>query len=458
MKVLHRLGLGRLGATAFVALARRPWAAETLARVTAWALARRVRWVGPSRPKDGLQTLFALSAQRIWPDALMLSEERHFAVLTLPDNDQFFVQGAFFRNRADPTAYRVDPRIGAIAAEFRSFLARVWPHFMRRIGAAGVIGAHFKYKQDLHWGPAAHAAGIPYFVIYRESLKLSVSEQAVLTGVCHRLGKFEGTKILTWNDVVGDVLVNAGFVPRDKVVTTGNVRVGKFVAACRANRRPPGAKPTATLFSMRAGDSLNGLNAGSWPANPYLGWVRLFERTHSAFAQAAIDSPHARFVIKTKWEHGVHDLIRHSLACRGLDADKIKNLEITAKVDPNDLILQSSVVVAFASTTLLEAGLGGGPVIVPEFEEALDPYYREHLKLLDYYPYCTIARSADELTRLVNEGVRSNLKVNAEIQRQRERFFARLVCPLEGDPLQRCADEIRAGLNPSGSLPRRQAA
>ncbi len=412
-------------------------------------LARRVRWIGPARPTAERPILFALSASRIGPDALMLSQAGHFAVRTLPDNDQFFLQGAFFRRRVDPTAYRVDPQIGAIAARFRSFMVLVWPHFMRRIGAVGVIGAHFKYKQDVHWGPTAHAAGFPYIVIYRESLKLSASEQATLTSVCRRLGRFEGTKILTWNDVVADVIVAAGFATRDQIATTGNIRVGKFVEACRSGKRGDkvnGAKPTATLFSMRAGDSLNALNAGSWPANPYLGWVRLFERTHSAFAQAAIDNPGARFVIKTKWEHGVHDLVRHAMAARGIEASAVKNLEMTATLDPNELILQSSVVVAFASTTLLEAGLAGGPVIVPDFEEALDPYYREHLKLTDYYLYCSVAHTGEELTRLVTAGLRNQIAVNKDCQQQRDRSFGRLVCPLEGDPLQRCADEIRASL------------
>lgn len=456
LSLINRLHLGPAIGRVFLRLATRPATAPLMADLAARILAARVRPIVPPAPGKRL-TLFALSFQRVQPDATALAKSGEFNVLTLPDNDQFVLQAPFFPNRADTTAFRVDPRIGEMAERFRDFLVLFWPRFMGRIGASAVIGAHFKYKQDIHWGPAAQRAGYPHFVLYRESLKLAASEQETLIRVCRRIGKFEGQAVLTWSKTIGDVLVASGSVSPDQVVVTGNIHLSRFMTQARAARSlaPAGARRTATLFSFTPGVSLNALNAGSFPANPYLGWVRIFERTHSAFARAAQEMPEHRFVIKTKWGRQWYDRVREAIRSRGIDPD-LPNLEITADLDPNELILESSAVVTFASTTLLEAGFCGRQVLVPDFDEALDPYYRQHLKLTDSYAAVTVAHSADEIVQWLKDHLNQPRALSDSAQAHLDRLFATYVSPLDEDPLQKCVRTIRDTV--SGAASKQRAA
>ena len=414
--------------------------AGPLAYAVAAILALRV--VRYFDPAPGSLRIFALSRVRVAPDAEVLSKAG-FDIVALPDTDQFFLQAAFFPGVALDTP-AIDIATRRDAEPYRAFLRRLLPILFRRIGARGVIGAHFMYPQDIHWGAAAQGCGFPYVILFRESLKISETERDALAVMCRRLGRFEGDKILTWNDVARDVIVSSGYARPDQVITTGAIRLSGFIAKCRLRplQPPAGTKPTATLFSFNPGASLNALGLDPWPANPYAGWVRLFERTHSAFAQAASELPDVRFVIKPKWGGHWATRIRQAIVSRGLNPD-LPNLELTTAVSATELILNSSVTVGFTSTTLLEAGLAGKHIIIPDFEEAHDPYFRRHLKLTEIYPYCDIARSPEELTALLKDRVLYPRTIEATAQAELERYFALYVSSVAGDPLEKAAAILR---------------
>lgn len=451
--LLVAFGLGRVAGRLFFLLAGSGLTGGILARAVAARLAGRVvpfARGGTSVPGR----LFALSKVRIAPDAEVLARAG-FDIVTLPDSDQFVLQAAFFPGLPPETA-AIDIATRRDAAPYRAFLRRLLPIFLRRIGAQAVIGAHFMYPQDIHWGAVAQECGYPYLILFRESLKISDTERDALTDMCRRLGRFEGDRILTWNDVARDVIVASGYARADQVVTTGAVRLSAFIAKCRTRPlpHPPGTKPTATLFSFNPGASLNGLALDPWPPNPYAGWVRLFERTHTAFAMAAAALPGARFVIKPKWGAHWTTRIRQAIASRGLNPD-LPNLEITTAIGAGELIEQSSVVIGFTSTTLLEAGLAGRPILIPDFEEALDPYFRRHLKLTEIYPYCRIATSPEELVELIKDHLLRPRPLPAEAQAAMERFFAAYVSSVAEDPLTKAGVILRDAMTRGGGASER---
>jgi hypothetical protein len=429
----------------FSALAQRPLTAAILARLVAWWLARRAIPIGPLAG-GGAAVLFGLSRVRIFPDAAALADAGEFTILTLPDNDQFLLKAPFFRGRDDPSVDSTGSPIAAANRErYRAFLTRMLPQFLGRIGADAVIGAHFVYAQDVDWGAVAQQAGFPYIVLFRESLKISGPERAALIEMCRRLGQFEGEKILTGNEIARDCILTAGFAGPEQVQTTGTVRLSKFIALCRRGTppQPPGVPPTATLFSFNPGSSLNGLGLHPWPSNPYSGWVRLFERTHSAFAAAAFAAPNARFVIKSKWGGMWLARIREALLSRGIDVDTLPNLEISAVKNANDLILESTLVVGFTSTTLLEAGLAGRRILIPDFDESLDPYYENHIKLKEIYPFVEVARSPDDVTRCTVAALENPGFLSTSAKRELTHYFSVFVSPASQDPMRETAARIR---------------
>lgn len=438
----------RAAARLFVALSRSRLTAPTLAHVVAWWLASRVSSIGKPGGKD-VPILFALSRIRVLPDAKALTDAGQFTILTLPDTTQFTLQAPFFPGSIDPSKHFVDPVIAERAALYRAFLARMLPLFLRRIGAQAVIGAHFMYPQDIHWGASAQKAGVPYIILFRESLKLSDSEREALVAMCRRLGRFEGELILTWNDVARDCILAASYARPEQVRTTGTVRLSKFISLCRQGTPPlpPGPRQTATLFSFNPGASLNGLALDPWPRNVYEGWVRLFERSHTAFAVAAQAEPGARFVIKPKWGGMWNTRIVQALESRGITPASVPNLEIDAGKNPNDLIVESAVVVGFTSTTLLEAGLAGRHIIIPDFEEALDPYFSHHIKLREIYPMVVVAGSPEELTARVLEALRTPRPLADSAKQGITHYFSKFVSPADEDPMRASVAAIRQAIS-----------
>ena len=434
----------------FLFLAENSVTAAFTAHLVARLLARRVSmFTGPAA--EHAPVLFALSEVRIRPDAEVLAASGAFHIKTLPRNDQFRVQHRFFPGGRDASLHAVDPEIAANAKRFGLFLDRMFPIFLKMIGAQAVIGANFWYKQDIHWGNAAQRNGFPYLVLFRESLKVSETEKQALTDRCRRLGTFAGHAVLTHNNVVRDILLDSGYCTPEQAVTTGAPRMSRFIVDVVQGRYEAspqtGSRKTVTLFSFTPGISLNMLGTNPWPHNPYEGWVRLFERAHSAFAELAGDHSEINFVIKPKWDGKWRKRILQAVSSRGLDADELPNLTITALSPAHDLIRQSSAIVAFASTTLLEAGAAGRKVIVPDFEEAKDPYYRQHIKLMETYDLFTPAESVESYKRAIIAAVNgSDTAISVDCMRRRRAFFSNYVSPLDRDPLQYTIDYISSVL------------
>ena len=259
------------------------------------------------------------------------------------------------------------------------------------------------------------------------------------------LERFSGEKILVHNNAVAQILIESEYCRPDQIAVTGAIRMASFIEKCKTgmSRKPTKANNGCiTLFSFTPGISLNGLAIPPWPNNPYHGWVRLFEAVHSCFAEAAMKNTDRNFIIKTKYGGRWHNRIHNACLARDIDTDRLNNLKIVDDVNAHELILKSYLVVGFASTTLLESGLAGKNIIVPDFEETVDPYYRRHIKLLDFYPLVSVAKSRDDLIAKINSHIKFNRKVSIQIQKKRDKFFEENVALIRSDPLRTTIFEI----------------
>ena len=72
-------------------------------------------------------------------------------------------------------------------------------------------------------------------------------------------------------------------------------------------------------------------------------------------------------VIKPKWGGRWLKQIDEILSKHDIYKGNLSNLTVDYKVDAQELISSSDVVIGFASTTLLEAAVAGKWVIVPNF-------------------------------------------------------------------------------------------
>ncbi len=79
----------------------------------------------------------------------------------------------------------------------------------------------------------------------------------------------------------------------------------------------------------------------------------------------------------------------------------IPNLILTSEAPAQEVILSSDVVVAFGSTTILEAGLAAKPVVIPNFDEAEQEAYSEYIQLRVAYDAFELAEDAEGLGKKI---------------------------------------------------------
>ena len=391
--------------------------------------------------------LFALSWNRIKIDAECLAKSGHFKISYWPDRVQFFIQLRFLNelSHAPHHVRHANTKQQRMETQLRDFLSLMFPIFLKKVSAKAVIGANFWYKQDFRFGEAAQKNNVPYIVLFKESLKISETEKKALFDLSAKLERFSGEKIFVHNKTVAQILTDSEYCRPDQIAVTGAIRMAGFIERCKTDMSLKPAKTNnghITLFSFTPGISLNGLAIPPWPNNPYHGWVRLFEATHSCFAEAAMKNTDRNFIIKIKYGGRWHNRIRDACFARDINIDKLENLKIVDDVNAHELILQSSLVIGFASTTLLESGLAGKSIIVPDFEETLDPYYRKHIKLRDFYPLVSVAQSRDDLIRQINSNIKFDKTVSAQIQKKRDKFFEENVASIRSNSMHATVTEM----------------
>jgi hypothetical protein len=216
-----------------------------------------------------------------------------------------------------------------------------------------------------------------------------------------------------------------------------------LVTRATAKNLAPAGPPCATLFSFTHGVGLDELGYGQWPKNPYVGWVRLFEQTHAAFARFAQAHPQLECVIKVKWGGQWLAAIEQALKANGMELATIPNLRVVGDENPHALMARSRIVCGYNSTTLLESGILGMPVIVPYFAEAADPRYTFGNKLPEASDAFDVAESPEALTALL-AGRLENPVVNPVQMRRRRELFERWISPLDGPATPRYLSLLRS--------------
>ena len=90
----------------------------------------------------------------------------------------------------------------------------------------------------------------------------------------------------------------------------------------------------------------------------------------------------------------------------------------------------------FGSTTILDAGLGGKPVVIPHFEEVNRKPYSEHVLLREHYDLYDVAKSPESFANLIVERL-GNPFIDEEISVKRQKAFEKWISPLDAAATER---------------------
>ena len=397
--------------------------------------ANQIRELGTSKEKSK-KTILALTPDRFVYDLNILAASDHFSVSRMPLYWQYAVM-----DLVEGKQYHLEnPKRCQLIVNFLLALKRV-----HNIDC--VISACLWYRQDIPWAEASTKAGIPFILLHKESLKTEKRQLEQTKIRSKQYGPFKGTHVVVHNERFRDALIDSKYVNTSQITSLGAMRMDSLARKLTTKQNQSSQK-RAVLFSfphradgVLSDEEMTG-QSGPFPDNPYLGWVRLFESTHSAFARAALAMPDAEFIIKLKWKEGWAERVELALASNGLVLSKIPNLTIDISTNSHDLILDSRVVCGFNSTTVLESGIFNKTVIIPRFDEAVRPGYVDVVKYPEAYHLFDVAESPEAFTDLIVERLQFQNPIDDDILRERRECFEKLISPLDGRVSERYIELI----------------
>ena len=407
-------------------------------------LLRSVTSLDGSTPKkaSGQITLLALSPNQFRGDLEVLADSGEFRVLVLPRiwhaRPVEWLIPAHIREGSGPEGYlnSADPDYVKARNKLRRRLRGVLRVFYQRLGVDCVIGAGIKYRQDHDWGVASREIGVPYVVFHRENFAVEPPHQEYFRRKVRGL-TFEGSHIIVHNEIVRRLFIEEGYVEESRISALGCLRMDSYLRRCRAESHVEKEQVTFFSFSRLAG--LYGtIPLDSDVSTP--GLATFCEQTHRAVAELAHELPHVHFVVKLKHDRWLKEVKTLLSGCGPITS--VRNLQIMVDGNAHDLILSSNVVIAYGSTTLLEAAVAGRPVIYPIFGEALLPEFQDSVHFSEHLDLFEVADSPNNIKSLVKDHLKSP-RTDPDRRRLLDRLFETYISSLDADATDKYAGELK---------------
>jgi len=418
-------------------------------------------------------TILALNADKFRGDLECLVEVGNFKVLTLGNMWQTILMYAFTRTKVGLTEY-VNAEAGSIIDKWKNKINIFFEGFisalLKLIKIDCVITVNYRYVEDLPWVMHFEKKGIPHICLYREGLILYDRAYDAVVARNRRFKGYPVTHIIVQNQKSRNSFVESGFATEGQISVCGALRMdillkqtnsgnGKVLISNKNRRKRVILFYFPDNLWLFGKEKLSGNDILSNNAHKYRYatdiWPKrfdLFTDLHMSFVELAIKYPEVDFVIKPTRKD-----MRNSISWggyikfvneSGIDMSKLRNYTVEPDANVHDLIMNSDVVIALQSTTVIESAIAGKPVIFPLFykyketKNFNDFLWRNNLGLF------AVAESADDLKSLVVEGLK-NPEINETIMEGRRRLFKECFSDIEGVALKRYVETIENVVNSS---------
>lgn len=409
------------------------------------------RLAGPKNAVDSKGTLLALGQPfRFRGDVEQLGA-MGFRVLAVPwkiyaglstvfwesDFGQLYMQKRSF----------ADKKMFSVHARTRDLLKSVANVIKTTHGINCVISAALHYRQDVDWGVGFKHAGIPYVVMHRENTSVaSIATNEFKITQWLEMQPFEGDLLIVHGHEMLEALLQAGYAEPKQLLALGAMRMDKliFLRADTGNRKLVlGGRPHITFFSFHLGSGLGMSLRRRLEPGVGAGFDELFSSVHGAIGEFAKENPEVDITVKAKWGGDWEEALNRVLKEKGIRRDDIPNLNFDCHTDAHELILKSHAVVAFQSTTALEAGVLGRQVVWPDYAEAKSKF-KDHIffrnaGLHDVFLY---VESPGELKNALSQLIIDPDLWDEARFRKFENLFERYIGPLDGKITERYASVI----------------
>jgi len=379
-------------------------------------------------------TILALLPNRFRGDLEILAESGAFRIMVIPNDYLGGIISLYWNDKISRKKYHNpdgDERIIQIQKQVRVFFRKFLPLLYRRLQIDCIIEAAAHYKQSYDWKLASYELGVPCIVLHNECLITNSAHERRYVEVFGNLKKFKGSYIVVHSHIAKKVFIRSGYVNPEKIDSLGCLRMDDYVKKVKKIKRLNKKRKKVTLFSFNHCAGLIGL-INDFSRNRDVGYVNLFENVHVCIAKLAMERDDVDFVIKPKWAGYWKDEIDYVCEKNNIKLRNIRNLSILVDVNVHDLIFESDVVCGYGSTTLLEAAIAAKPVIIPYFDEALNPEYSDFIQFRDSFHIFDIAHSIEEFRLLVINRL-DNQQISQECMKERYAVFEKYVSSMKGN-------------------------
>jgi hypothetical protein len=364
-------------------------------------------------------TILALDSNRYRDDLEVLAKNKKFRVLYMTQRAPGWLLKSFY-NDNELKKY-INSEKGSDEENNHShalnFMIDFLRYFYSYVSVDCVTTVNYRYIEDYNWAKASNIIGVSFIMLYRECL-LAVERiyDKVYLRTRDRFGKFHGEHIIVHNQISKELFSSSGYCSAKDISVCGALRMDNLLKILKKDLSDKGlkrGKKTFTLFYFPHNISMFGRHGEDVCKEKYKYhakvWKRrddLFTDLHNSIIELAKSNPDIDFVIKPKkemmnnrtWEF-YENIVKNS----NIDVGKLSNYKVLPDVNVHQLIMESDIICALQSSTVLESALAKKRVIFPLFYQFIDtPYlnnfsWNKHIHLFD------VAKNKSHFKRLFYE-------------------------------------------------------
>lgn len=388
---------------------------------------------------SGRITILALDSDRYRGDLDALASLSEFRVLSIKQRWQVLFLGRIYSDIYNIT---LDDYFGAtsntpIYDEIKlanKFTVEVLTRLFSIISVDCVTTVNYRYIEDLNWTIAAEEIGTPYIMFYRECLLQKGMRFYDDVVYRHSKYKFHGSHIIVHNQTCKDSFVDSSYCEEENISVAGALRMDKYLK--KINKQNPRVnnykKKQFVLFYFPYSMSLFGKNGVipndykySYAYSIWPGRKSLFRDVHTAIIELAIEHPEIDFVIKPKeimMKSKSWLFYKQVLKSIGFNRGMVSNYSVQPYADVHDLILNSNVICALQSSTVIESAISGAQVVLPVFKDYRKTRNFEDFSWRNYLNLFQVADDKSHFKKIIMN-LMDQPSVDGNILKERKKIF-----------------------------------
>lgn len=290
---------------------------------------------------------------------------------------KFFFGSNIYDNKNLHIEYHIDKKNfpSSVKMKYRNFLTKSFKYLEKFIKYDGFICSNYVYSYLQELAIFAREKNKIYVILYKEGLVHKNFLKNYINRYTNQ--KFIGDIFFTSNRYIKKALIESniqGF-NKENIFPIGIPRLDCYKDLATSNKH-------IALFSFYPNDKFSYLEDKSYFNKYFKNMInQIAENFHIYAIQYANQNPKKKLLIKTKFPKKyityVHDIIQRNNLLLS------KNICITNEEDTIKIIRNASAILAYNSTTLIEALLLNKKIIVPSFSKIL-PEEHNIDYLIDY--------------------------------------------------------------------------